>query len=70
MTERNPHGPGARKPADWGFEEARKAASLEGLRMTPAERLRWLEETMTELQALLGRARDDRGRLAEDSASR
>ena len=34
----------------------RRQARL-GLALTPAERLRWLEETMKEMRALLGRAR-------------
>lgn len=45
--------------SSWDFEEARRAAAAEGLRLTPAERLRWLDEAMAELQGLLGRARSD-----------
>jgi hypothetical protein len=47
------------KASSWDFEEAGRAAAAEGLRLTPAERLRWLDETMAELQGLLGRARSD-----------
>lgn len=41
----------------WDFDHARAAAMQEGLRLTPAERLAWLEETMEELESLVGRAR-------------
>ena len=42
---------------DRGFEgHLRRQATL-GLRLTPAERLRWLEQTMDELRRLVGRAR-------------
>lgn len=42
---------------DRGFDgHGRRQARL-GLNLTPAERLRWLEETMEELRGLLGRAR-------------
>jgi len=42
---------------DRGFEgHSRRQARL-GLKLTPAERLRWLEQTMEELRGLLGRAR-------------
>ena len=39
-----------------GFEEHRRDQAV-GLRMTPAERLRWLEETMATLRRWQGRAR-------------
>ena len=46
---------------DRGFQgHSRRQAKL-GLRLSPAERLRWLEETMQELRGLVGRAR--KGRL-------
>jgi hypothetical protein len=42
---------------DRGFEgHSRRQARL-GLKLTPAERLRWLEQTMMELRSLEGRAR-------------
>ncbi len=40
-----------------GFEEHRRATAGLGLRLTPAERLRWLEETMSTLRRWHGRAR-------------
>jgi hypothetical protein len=45
---------------DRGFEgHSRRQARL-GLKLTPAERLRWLEQTMDELRGLLRRARQGR----------
>jgi hypothetical protein len=45
---------------DRGFEgHSRRQARL-GLKLTPAKRLRWLEQTMEELRGLLGRARQGR----------
>lgn len=45
---------------DRGFDgHARRQARL-GLPLTPAERLRWLEQTMEELRRLVGRAREGR----------
>ncbi len=43
---------------DWprGFEEHRRAQVRMGLRMTYAERLRWLEETMEVFRRWQGRA--------------
>jgi hypothetical protein len=45
---------------DWpaGYDEHRLAQARMGLRLTPAERLRWLEETMAALRRWQGRARD------------
>ncbi len=43
-----------------GFEGHRRRQARLGLDLSPAERLRWLEETMEELRELVGRAR--RGR--------
>jgi hypothetical protein len=40
-----------------GFDEHRRAQASLGLRLTPAERLRWLEETMATLRRWKGRAR-------------
>ncbi|MFP3939510.1 MAG: hypothetical protein ACLF0P_04330 [Thermoanaerobaculia bacterium] len=42
---------------DWSYEEHRRRQTRRGLEMTPAERLRWLEQTMAELRELEGRAR-------------
>jgi len=44
----------------WDFEGARRHHLRRGLLMTPAERLRWLEETVEEMRQLQGLAR--RGR--------
>lgn len=45
---------------DRGYDgHARRQAGL-GLRLTPAERLRWLEQTMEELRRVVGRARQGR----------
>lgn len=41
----------------WDFEGARRQHLLRGLRMTYAERLRWLEETVEEMRKLQGLAR-------------
>ncbi|HXH37267.1 MAG TPA: hypothetical protein VNN08_01430 [Thermoanaerobaculia bacterium] len=41
---------------DGTFEGTRRRQELAGLELTPAERLRWLEERMTELLKLKGRA--------------
>jgi len=48
--------------AGWTFDDARVAAVREGLRLTPSERLAWLEETVAELESLVGRARSREGR--------
>ncbi len=41
-----------------GFDEHRRAQAGFGLRLTPAQRLRWLEETMATLRRWQGRARE------------
>lgn len=48
-----------RRPLEFprGFDGARRAQAGMGLRMTPAQRLRWLEETMATLRRWQGRAR-------------
>jgi predicted oxidoreductase len=52
---------------DRGFDgHSRRQARL-GLTLTPAERLRWLEETMDQLRPLVGRARQ--GRPVKQEAS-
>jgi hypothetical protein len=43
-------------PEPWTFEANRELQIRMGLRMTPAERLRWLEETVEELLPWVGRA--------------
>ena len=40
-----------------GFEGHRRRQARLGLGLSPAERLRWLEESMEELGRLVGRAR-------------
>ena len=62
---RYPHGEGAGFDRGFGGHSMRQARM--GLRLTPAERLRWLEVTMEELRRLLGRAK--LGRPIEDSPS-
>jgi hypothetical protein len=56
VTERT--GPGGQTDRDvWDFDGARRQHLLRGLRLTPAERLQWLEETVEEMRQLQGRAR-------------
>lgn len=45
---------------DRGFGRHALRQARMGLRLTPAERLRWLERTMDELRRLLGRAKQGR----------
>ena len=40
-----------------GYDGHRRAQARMGLRLTPAERLRWLEETMDAMRRWQGRAR-------------
>ncbi len=42
---------------EWTHEGTVRRRLEAGLRMTPAERLRWLEEMLDELLPLVGRAR-------------
>lgn len=60
MTEKVRGVPEYRKADDWDFDRARDAALREGLRLTPAERLAWLEETLEEMEDLVGRARESK----------
>jgi len=59
MTE--PSGP---KPeangCTWDFEGTRRHHIRAGLRLSPLERLRWLEETVDEMRQLQGLARKGR----------
>lgn len=41
----------------WDFVGTRRHHIRSGLRLTPAERLKWLEETVDEMRRLQGRAR-------------
>ncbi len=43
-----------------GFDAHRRAQIRRGLLLTPAQRLRWLEETMSTLRRWTGRAREGR----------
>ncbi|MFN0241830.1 MAG: hypothetical protein ACKVWV_02975 [Planctomycetota bacterium] len=55
MTEeKKPHPEGE---FDDGWEGHRRRQARLGLSLTPAERLRWLEETMATMRRLQGRAR-------------
>jgi hypothetical protein len=47
---------------DRGWEAHRRRQARIGLALTPLERLHWLEQTMEEMQRLLGRARRIRRR--------
>jgi hypothetical protein len=59
MNQRDPNGR-VREPTDSGFDAGfdghRRRQATMGLRLTPAERLRWLEQTMEELRRIGGRA--------------
>lgn len=57
---------------DRTWEAHRRRQARNGLRLTPAERLRWLEAAMAEMRRLVGRAKrgrpippDDRSPAAE-----
>lgn len=42
---------------DRGYDGHRRRQALNGLHLTPAERLRWLEQTMDEMRKIVGRAK-------------
>lgn len=48
------------KEITWDFEGTRRQHIRLGLQMTPAERLRWLEETVDEMRHLQELARQER----------
>lgn len=50
-------GSAAQESFDRGFDGHSRRQAVAGLALTPAERLRWLEEAMIEMHRLLGRAR-------------
>lgn len=50
--------PAADPRFDQGYEGVRRRQARLGLRLTPLERLRWLEERMRELRRMLGKARE------------
>lgn len=43
----------------WSWSENRRRQQREGLRMSPAERLAWLEEMLDELLPYVGSARSE-----------
>ena len=51
----------ASSPYGWSRDETRTRQLREGLRMTPAEHLAWLEEMLDELQPHVGSARSGEG---------
>lgn len=51
---------GGHQETVWDFEGARRHHIRRGLMLTPAERLRWLEETVDEMRRLQGLARQGR----------
>ena len=53
------------KEDSWDFEGTRLHHIRLGLRLTPAERLRWLEEAVDEMRLLQGLARQ--GQKVEDA---
>lgn len=52
--------PADRQEETWDFEGTRRHHIRSGLRLTPLERLRWLEETVDEMRRLQGLARKGR----------
>jgi hypothetical protein len=64
MTERSEIRPDSKEDS-WDFEGTRRHHIRLGLRLTPTERLRWLEETVDEMRRLQGLARH--GRKVEKS---
>ena len=55
--EKNPPAETESFQESWTFAGSRSRVLRMGLAMTPAERLRWLEETVEELLPWVGRAR-------------
>jgi hypothetical protein len=56
--DREPAEPPHGSELDDGFKGHRRRQARLGLLLTPAQRLRWLEETMEELRRYVGRARE------------
>jgi hypothetical protein len=54
---------------DRTWEAHRRRQATNGLRLTPAERLRWLEDTMEEMRRWVGRAKDRRPIRGEPGGS-
>lgn len=59
MTEQREIRPDSKEDS-WDFEGTRRHHIRLGLRLTPAERLRWLEETVDEMRRLQGLAQQCR----------
>ena len=55
--EKNPSGEAGDSEEPWTFAGSRSRVLRMGLGMTPAERLRWLEETVEEMLPWVGKAR-------------
>jgi hypothetical protein len=53
-------GPAAEEFPDRTWEAHRRRQATNGLKLTPAERLRWLEDTMEQMRRWVGRARHGR----------
>jgi hypothetical protein len=53
-------GPDPDRTWDRDHEEHRRRQARLGLKLTPAERLRWLETTMATMRGWVGRAREGR----------
>lgn len=68
MNEEGPKDRVDLKQSGWDFEGTRRHHLRHGLRLTPAERLRWLEETVDEMRRLQGLARKGR-RVGETARS-
>jgi hypothetical protein len=47
-------------PADAGWQAQQRRQAVQGLDLTPAQRLRWLEETLETMRRWLGRAQHGR----------
>lgn len=73
MTGRSPRlwKEGAGKDAlGWDFEGARRFQALLGLKLTPAERLSWLEEAVAEMREICGSVQQGRPIARERSRKR
>lgn len=56
MASERRRGSESREAHDWTYEEHRRRQTRRGLELSPAERLRCLEEAMVELREIQGRA--------------
>jgi len=56
MSEKQPDQEPVTAPFDGSFEGTRRRQIVEGLRLDHAARLRWLDERLTELLRLKGKA--------------